>query len=137
MENLVFMPFEGIEIISFKEKRETIRNLLNNTHKEYKENEFAENTSDYFQNLNIFIEYDSDDRCNAIVFEKEAKVYFEGYNLLETSYSKLRKKYDSKSVSKNEEEEIGITYYDLGFGFNKVFGKDEIQTLIIFSKDYW
>ena len=41
-------------------------------------------------------------------------------------------------VSAEEEEiEIGITYYDLGLGITKVYNNDKIETIIIFSKDYW
>ncbi|MFB0903393.1 MAG: hypothetical protein QMB11_03345 [Nonlabens sp.] len=49
----------------------------------------------------------------------------------------LHKKFGSISQNMEIEDEIGFTYYDLGFGFNVVFGTEDIQTLIIFPDDYW
>ena len=53
------------------------------------------------------------------------------------SYSELRNKYDKISLKIEEEEQVGVTYHDLGFGFTKEFGSAKIESLIVFSKEYW
>lgn len=130
-----FIPFYGTDMIAFGEERNNIREKLNLEYKEYLENEFAENTTDYFESLGLFIEYDHNNKCNAMVFEET--LFYEGINLMDLSFSRLKEIYDIRSTQREVEEEIGITYYDLGFGANKVFSRDEIQTIIIFSRDYW
>ena len=38
---------------------------------------------------------------------------------------------------KNIENDDAVTYYDLGFGASKKVSKDEIESITIFSKNYW
>ncbi len=132
-----FKPFIGVGIILFGDEREVVRHKINSECTTYKENEFTENTTDYFPKTGVFIEYDINNRCNALIFNQGTSLNSEGTDLMKFKYSELRGIYDGRSSIKEVEEEIGITYLDLGFGVNKIFGKDEIQTLIVFSKNYW
>lgn len=134
----VYKPFSGTNLISFGERRNRIREkLCSYRFLEIKRNEFAESTSDYYEDISFFIEYSSDDICEAIEFTEGANLIIKGEEVFQMSYSALRQKYDMKSKSIEEEEEIGVTYHDLGFGITKKSDADSLETAIIFSKDYW
>ena len=136
MEN-TFKPFKGINTISFNDERQKIREKINLEYKEIKRNEFAENTSDYYEQLGFFVGYSNENLCDAIEFTNESNLYYNGENLLSLTYSSLRNTYDKNSSNKEEEEEVGVTYYDLGFGLTKEFETDKIESIIIFSENYW
>lgn len=87
--------------------------------------------------MGLFVEYNSNDFCEVFVFEKTATAHYHGINLMKQKSNYLHKKFGSISQNMEIEDEIGFTYYDLGFGFNVVFGTEDIQTLIIFPDDYW
>jgi len=134
----VYEPFGGTNMISFGESRDQIREkLCNHSFLEIKRNEFAENTVDYYENIGCFIEYSSDNICEAIEFIEGAYLIIQGEKIFQKSYSGLRQKYDAKSKLLEEEEGIGVTYHDLGFGITKKLDTDGIETVIIFSKGYW
>ena len=131
-----FNPFIGIDTISFGKKREDIRARLNSRFEVFVRNEFADNSLDYYKELEFFTLFDANNICVAIEFAGKSNLYYKGENLLEFSFSDLSRKFDSLSVS-YEESKDDVTYHDLGFGFNKTVDKDEVEGLIIFCKDYW
>lgn len=132
----VFLPFEGIEGISFGMSRDEIRAAINEEYTVFRRNQFSVNSLDYYSDRGLFILYDENNRCNAIEFANTANLFFEGKDLFAFNYSELRNHFDGLSLQKEEEEEIGITYHDLGFGVNQVFGVDQIESIIIFQKGY-
>jgi hypothetical protein len=132
-----YKPFEGTNNVSFGDKRYEIRKKLNSNYKEFKRNQFSENTLDYFEELGFFILYSKEDICEAIEFTNNSNLYNNGENLFSLSYSELRNKYDNASSNIEEEDEVGITYHDLGFGANCECSTNKIESIIIFSKDYW
>lgn len=132
-----FKPFVGIDLISFGSDRNNIRDCLNQNYQEFLRNQFAENTSDFYKELGYFIEYNKENICNAIEFTNESNLYLNDDNLFDYDYDSLRRKFDHLSFDKEEEDGFGVTYYDLGFGVSKVYGQNKIETIIIFSKEYW
>ncbi|RUA32714.1 MAG: hypothetical protein DSY77_11515, partial [Bacteroidetes bacterium] len=114
-----FYPFRGIDKISFGERREDIRENICETYRSILRNEFAENTSDYYESLGFFVEYNSDNICNAIEFTNDSNLYFDGIDLLKKSYQEFVGQYDQISKNKDYESDIGVTFYDLGFGAMK------------------
>lgn len=131
-----YIPFQGTYQVHFGMSRTLVHEALGSDYTVIKRNQFAENSSDYYERLGLFIEYNIEGLCEAIEFTDSSNLYFEDQNLLDMSYSELRDKYDSLST-KIEEEEVGVTYHDLGFGLTKVFGSNSIESMIIFSKEYW
>lgn len=132
----VFEPFKGINEISFGMERNEIRKVLGQEYQTFRRNEFAENTSDYYSTLNLFVEYDEYDVCEAIEFTNESNLYFEGSDILKMDYKELINHYGSRSKEMEVEEDISVTFYDLGFGATKS-ENGKIETIIIFSRTYW
>ncbi|MFT4760038.1 MAG: hypothetical protein ACI9XO_003206 [Paraglaciecola sp.] len=131
-----FYPFKGIQNIWFGMKREQVKKVLNEEPRIFLRNKYAENTTDYYQKLSYFVMYDKNDVVEAIEFINKRNLLIDGEDLFNKSYSKLRDIYDDLS-RKKEEEGIGITYYDLGFGASHLVDSNRIETIIIFSKTYW
>lgn len=132
-----FTAFKGVNEVLFGTSRVHVHEILGSNFTEVTRNQFAANSSDYYEYLGFFIEYNATDLCEAIEFIESSNLYFKDENLLSMSYSELRSKYDNLSSNIEEEEEVGVTYQVLGFGFNKVFGSNDIESIIVFSKEYW
>lgn len=132
-----YTPFKGINKIHFGFSGITVREALGLGYTEIKRNAFAENSSDYYESLGFFIEYNIRDLCDAIEFTDSSNLYFDEQNLLSLNYLKLRNKYDNLSSEIEEEAEVGVTYHDLGFGLVRAFGSNKIESMIVFSKEYW
>lgn len=129
-----FTQFIGLGIIKFGLSRNAIRDILNEPFREFKRNEFAENTTDYYPSSMVFIEYDIDNNCNAIEIHKGADFIFNGTNIFSLSYKELLE-VNKKTSANFEEDDSGITFHDLGFGVS--IHDNEIETVVLFSKDYW
>jgi len=136
MENK-FTPFIGIEYIKFGSDRSDVNISINSDSEVFTRNEIAENSTDYYKDLGFFVEYDSNNKCEAIEFTKDSGLLYEGRNLFDLSYSKLRTIYDSISNEMEEEDKLGCTYHDLGFAVSKSTEDDNIESVLIFSKNYW
>lgn len=132
-----FYPFKGIDLISFGDHREKIRETLNGGFEEIKRNEFAENTSDYYPELGFFVEYDQGQSCEAIEFTGAVQLRIDGKLIFSMSYSEVRNRFDPRSNQIEEEEGFGITYHDLGFGVTCEYGTDRIESVMFFSREYW
>lgn len=133
----VFLPFEGIDNVRFGMDRLTVRKNINKPYKVFTRNEFASNTTDYFDDLGMFIEYDDNDLCEAIEFADSGSVFYGEMNLFDMGYRELRRHFDPSSSNK-EEDDAGVIYHDLGFGVSRSSDPDNaISTVILFSENYW
>lgn len=108
MNKNIFLPFKGTDSISFGMNRETTRGLINSKYICLKRNEFAENTSDYYENEGFFIEFNVNDICEAIEFTNSGCLIYKDINLLRLSYTDIRSIYDSKSKNIEEEDDISV-----------------------------
>ncbi|MBL6445374.1 hypothetical protein JMN32_03590 [Fulvivirga sp. 29W222] len=135
VENNEFIPFKGTKKISFGMTRHEIRELLDSKYITFLRNEFAENTSDYYEEKGFFIEYNSEDICDAIEFVGGSLIY-EGKDLLTLKFEDLNMMFGTLSKKKEIEDDIGVTFYDLGFGATRS-GDGSLESLIIFSETYW
>ena len=133
----VLSPFVGVDNISFGSERNKLREIIESDYKIIKRNEYAENTSDYYEELGFFVEYSKDNICEAIEYTNTSNLFYDGQNLFALKFSALQNKYDSLSSNIELEDEIGVTYHDLGFGVSCEFGTDNIESIIVFSSSYW
>ena len=133
--NNIFYPFIGSAQIEFGFSRKKVQEILGSNFKEFKRNVYAENTLDYYIELNMFIEYDKSNLCNAIEFSAPNNLMYNNQNLFDLTYLNLIAQFKNKS-KKFSQDEFGITFYDLGFGVF-IIELDKIETINIFSKDYW
>jgi len=131
-----FQPFIGCEKIYFEESRETILERLGGTRKTFLRNEFARIPTDYFESLGFFVEYNEAFLCEMIEFTDEVQLFYLGEDLFKMGYSELRNKFDPLSRKLEVEDEIGVTYHDLGFAAMKRFGQEHIESISIFSENY-
>jgi hypothetical protein len=132
----IFTPFIGLHDIRFGMNRITIREILGNNYKTFRRGA-VENTTDFYDEKGIFVEYDLLDNCNAIEFVNTTNLTYDFKNLFEYSYSTLVDIFTNKSLKADIEENKSVTYLDLGFGASKIDNSDKIEAIIIFSKDYW
>lgn len=137
INKFIFDPFSGIGLAPFGTPREALRKSIGQDFRCFKRNEFSENTSDYYQDINLFVEYDRNDYC--VAFELAAPNYLEyrKTNLFELSFLEIRKKFDIESEEFEIEDETGATYFDLGFGVFSNPDTNKVETIIIFSYNYW
>jgi hypothetical protein len=54
-----YLKFKGLEWLNFGTKREVVCNMFEPQIKTFLRNDFAENTTDLLTEMNIFIEYDT------------------------------------------------------------------------------
>jgi hypothetical protein len=135
MKTMNFIPLKSYDSIRFGMTREEIRGILGDDYVEFKRNEFSKNSSDSYDNLNLIVEYDETDICEAIELDRGI-VYHDGTNLFQLSFSNLKKVYIPKSNNYKEESEE-ISFYDLGFSCIGDEEEDEVVSILLFSKDYW
>lgn len=138
MKQNEFKPFVGLYNIKFGIKRSIIRIVLKD--EEYKiilRNQFAVNTTDYYPNKFYFIQYDEKDECESIEFTKGSNLYIEECDLFLLSYSHMRLIFDKKSNHIEIEDDVGVTYHDLGFSVTKDVESQGVETVMIFRKGYW
>lgn len=131
-----YIPYTGTDQIKFGMTRKEIRQILNLDFSSFRRNEFAENTTDFFPSLELFVEYDKNDICEALEFTKEGNLIWKGIDLCKSHFSQLTAKLDLVS-SDIEEEESTKTYHDLGITISVGKEEDEIETVMVFSKNYW
>ena len=131
-----FIPFQEVHNIAFGKSRNSIRELLSGSYKEFKRNKFADNATDYYESLNLFVEYDAENMCAAVELTQGAVISILGKKLFKMSYSSVLDFFKQISINFNEDS-YGVTFFDLGFGIFKTEGLDEVQTVIAFSDSYW
>ena len=130
----ILRPFVGVNDIFFGSKRNVLREKIEGNYKEIKRNEFAENTTDFYEKLGFFIEYSKDNICEAMEFTSESNLFHNGQDLFLLEFPSLERKYNEQSLNIEVEDEIGVTYYDLGFGVACEYGTDKIESIIVFSR---
>ncbi len=130
-------PFEGVNNFSFGTERNDLRIAIQEDYVTIKRNEYAENTSDYYEELGFLIEYSKDNVCEAFEFTNTSNLYYNEQNLFELKFSVLKNKYGRLSSNIELEDEIGVTYHDLGFGVSCEYGTDVIESILVFSSNYW
>jgi hypothetical protein len=136
MEKNLFIPFKGIQNISFGMHKDAIRKILGESYQSFRRGS-SESTTDFYKDKGLFLLYDKNDLCNAIEFANSSNLYIDSQNIFEFNYSKLVEIYSEKSLNKDVEDGKGVTFLDLGFGVTKIDNIDKIETIIIFSNDYW
>lgn len=130
MSNLKFIPYEGIEKISFGESRENVRKLLGNF-TEFKKSKFSKNTTDDFGFCHVF--YTIDNKVNAIELFSDSNICLNDKPLFTLNYSELKNFLSDSSI---EEDDSGAKFPKFGIS---VYAPDlnAIETILVYSKDYW
>lgn len=123
--------------IHFGLSRMNVRASIDSKFLEMKRNDFADNTSDYYEQLGFFVEYSEADVCEALEFTNQVKLYYEGEDLFAFTFSSLKNRFNTLSQRMDEEGEISVTYYDLGFSISRSYKSDDIETVLVFSNSYW
>jgi hypothetical protein len=91
--------FEGVGNILFGSKRTHLREIVEGTYKVIKRGEYAESTSDYYEELGFFIEYTKNNICEAIEFTSSSSLIYEGQDLFLLKYLELRRVFDERSTN--------------------------------------
>jgi len=133
----IYYPKEGIHDIKFGESRDEIRNSIRMEFTEFKRNDFAENTSDFYKDIGMFVEYSNENKCDAIDFSNSSSFIYDDIDLFKSDFKSIKKRFDQISNSSEEEGELNVTYYDLGLSITGSSNNDDIQSILIFSDDYW
>lgn len=135
-----FEPFLGLGELTFGASREHIRNVLGQYEfREFKRNEFAENYSDYYHSIGLFMEYNERNELEAIEVSEDSNsnIQYEDKDLRTLTYIELKKMFDMSSKDKEEEGDIGVVYHDLGVSINRINRDDEHAIILLFSRGYW
>jgi hypothetical protein len=131
------IPFKGIGIITFGMTRQQCRSALNSTHRTFKRNEFAKNFTDYFTDLKLFLEFDEDDICQGIELHSYSHLVYEGKHLFDFDFFEFKTYYSAFSKRYEIEQDVSVTFFDLGFGASKGSDNDSLETVTIFPEKYW
>lgn len=132
-----FIPFERVGKILFGMNRQTVRKIIKLPFVEVQRSPYEESKSDFFPRLEIFIEYNSDDLCEAVEFTTGSKIIFNDINLMSLSFKSLLNQFSKISTENEFEGDYGVTYYDIGFSVSKHQVDGSIETILAFSKTYW
>jgi len=120
--------------------RDEIRNVVKFPYKEFYRNEFSQTPTDSFDELNLFVNYDSSFFCEAIEVSTPSEVMFLDRDLLKTPFDQALK-WIKELDPDTEEDDLGLTSYKFGFGLYAPDKDDEphkaSEGVIIFRKGYY
>lgn len=131
MEKFIIKPYEQVGKMKFGMKREEVRSLLGEF-KEFRKTKSSINTTDSFGNYHIF--YDKNDIFEAIEIFEEDQVVFENKNILEMTLE------EAKSFLKQSDDNLVVTNDSIvsnTIGLSIYAPNDEIESILVFSKDYF
>ena len=132
-----FLPFRGIGNVLFGTSRIDCRRIINSEFETFNRNEFSKSTTDYFLALDIFLEFDENDICQAIEVASPNFLALDGRNLFDFDFKELVDYYSPLSKKYEIEEGQGVTFYDLGFAASGTADGDGIVSVLVFSDKYW
>lgn len=136
----LFIPFKGIQTngvqILFGMTRYEIHHLIGKPNQEFKRG-LSKTITDYYKDEGLFVLYDINYYCEAIEFANDSNLIINSKNVLEFGFSALVEEYGKKSIHMDIEDGKGVTFLDLGFGVSKIDNTDKIETIIVFSSNYW
>ena len=133
-------PLEGAGFIDFGMTSDSVRKKFGVSFKSFKRTKESIYPCDYYENLGVFIYYKEPYVVEAIEFATPAKPTFDGKNLLDMTYEKLKK--FLLTYDENLEIEIdSLTSYKLGIGIYapnaEESSKSPIESVIVFDEDYY
>lgn len=133
-------PGEGVGPVEFGMSPEEARYALGEGWVSFKRTPVSEYPCDYFESLGVFVYYTASAQVEAVEFTDSAEVMYEGVNLLQMPFDKLKDLLQKKERGL-EVEVDGITAYDLGIGVYAPLAAEEPATkstsIIVFEKGYY
>ncbi|AWB66629.1 ABC transporter ATP-binding protein [Saccharobesus litoralis] len=108
-------PLIGIDEIQFGMSLNDARNAINSSYKSFKRTPNAAHPCDFYENIGLFVYYDSSSTVEALEFCEPAQLNFKGIDLITSSFEdivKLLKSLDNVIELEGE----SFTSYSLGFG---------------------
>ncbi|MEI8644368.1 hypothetical protein P4S60_01645 [Pseudoalteromonas sp. Hal040] len=133
-------PLTGIDEIQFGMSLDEARNAISSSYNTFKRTPAAEHPCDFYENLGLFVYYDSFATVEALEFCEPALLYFKGINLVASSFEDIVK--FLKSIDNAIElEGDSFTSYSLGIGgYSPDLGEDSnsaCESVILFKDGYY
>ncbi len=141
--NYEYYPYVGVNKMVYGMNRIEIRNILGIDFltKEFYRSPLSVNSTDAFDKLGIFINYDSQNNCDSFEFFKPAKVIFLNKDLLKLSYNDFTDLVGYIDNELDESDDAGATSFLLGLG---VYAPEkhsspnkENESIITFKRGYY
>ncbi len=135
-------PFHGIGPITFGMDRSEVRKTLPAPFEEYRQNEFANNTSDAFDNIGVTVHYDQDNKCECIsIWSDEEPVTFQERAIFKENPSQIVEwiKVLDGSAKLGGENTLTSTLYCMSIGFDGDPSDPDasISDITLFTKRYY
>lgn len=74
-------PHKGVELIAFGMMRPEVARAVGQVPRRARRNQYDASDYDFFPKLGLFVYYDTDDKCHAVEFTRDARVSYDGYEL--------------------------------------------------------
>ncbi|QAA31082.1 hypothetical protein [Clostridium manihotivorum] len=136
--NYIIKPYDSIGMISLGMSRESVREIFDNKFREFRKNQFSENTTDDFMYCHVY--YDTNNICEAVELFEPAEVSFNEFEILGVSYN-LVEEFFRKLDNSIDINDAGFTSYKYGIGIFAPYAIDEpeepVESVIVFKQGYY
>jgi hypothetical protein len=136
MNKNYYEPFNGIQKVKFGMLKNEINLNLGVPTRCFKRGN-SDFFTDFYNELGFLIEYNINLNVCAIEFPNYSNIYFHENNLFDYKFNELIDKFILISKDYKIIDNHGVTFFDLGIGVGNVYNSDSIESILIFSKDYW
>ena len=132
-------PFEGVGLVMLGMTRDEVRKTLSSKVEAFSK-AGSEILTDAFDDLGVYVYYDSGYKCQAVELFSPAVPIFQGQHLLEKPFGHLEQWFKSLDPQAKFED-VGIKSDAVGFGIYAPFGKEEpsqpAEAVIVFKQGYY
>lgn len=137
----IIVSYKSVGEIKLNTTKQEVYSVLGKPNESFLRNTFSKSFTDNYIDLGIFINYDIDERVEAIeICPSNSTVIFQEMNLFDMTYKDILKEFRKKDTNL-EEDETGFSSLLLGIGIycpNKVENIDSlIEGIIVFREKYY
>ena len=130
-------PYEGIGPIKFGMDRADVRKTLIAPYNEYKQSQYAHNTSDAFDNIGVTVHYDETDKCESVSIWLKHKVSFKGDSFFNKPAKQIIKWFNKidKLATVGDENILTSIKHGIAVGFDEPIEdpNSKVNSIIVFN----
>lgn len=132
-------PYIGVGPIIFGMSREETRHIMNRPYKEFKRTMFDDNTTDAYQDIDMYLTFDAQNKCNSIELYEKSKTHFQQQSFIDKSFNQVLA-FIKKQGGNYEVDDTSVISYDTGISFFVGDTKDKhatVKSILAFQKGYF
>ena len=133
-------PLTGIDEITFGMSLNEVRDGFKSPCHSFKRTPAAAHPCDYYESLGLFVYYDASSNVEAIEFSEPAQLYFQGNNLMTTSFKDIINLLKSVDINLEKDSDSFMSY-SLGIGGYSPEASEKskrtCESIILFKDGYY